>query len=219
MEGYRDALAAVRRAEAQFNAAEPAYIDAACYALTAAQARLRAILRDQRKDQPAKPEEGASMSSRPSDEYRINAEILKHLTSKTQKPVFAGTWDAENYAFSPDGQHAHIFPKTWLHIDPAQLPNGMQAPFPLCDAEAGVELTLGDGYQVRHGTAYRSLYGPHGEHWAYINAKHLAEFPRAFRFVQLHHRTCAVLIYETLPNGNGERLAGYILPAIVRKRP
>lgn len=50
MNEYRDALAAVRQAEAQFNAAEPEYIPAACYALTAAQARLQAVIREARRN-------------------------------------------------------------------------------------------------------------------------------------------------------------------------
>lgn len=49
MDEYREALAAVRRAEAQFNDAEPEYVDAACHALTAAQIRLSAVLRQRRE--------------------------------------------------------------------------------------------------------------------------------------------------------------------------
>lgn len=49
MEEYKAALAAVRHAEAQFNDAEPEYIDAACFALTAAQARLRAAIQAERR--------------------------------------------------------------------------------------------------------------------------------------------------------------------------
>lgn len=52
MNEYQDAMAAVRQAEAQFNTAEPEYIDAACLALTAAQARLRAVIREARRNMP-----------------------------------------------------------------------------------------------------------------------------------------------------------------------